>query len=403
MSMTVLLALLGYIFNSSGGDTYRIFSNSGQYLSQVLSINGWFVVHSEDTDLICTETQNDNPGWALYRPDGGLVISADDILHRDGDSGEWIALDFTPARNELTISSVSAASPLTPIATISTASFVNGFPKLLNGFWADAIEGNELDVLVLTGSTREGGWRIEVYSLVDGSLISATDVRDVLNVCPASQGRIQVTHEGYRREICDLQGGTIVGPEGCGGSLTVQDNGCIVYDEYPDSNAVFNSEGQLVYEWRVPDETGYLGTRFSEGLLPCADETGRYGYIDSTGSWLILPRFDDAGPFCSGIAAIRLDGEWGYIDKTGSYIIQPQFDQVLNFCGDFGAVKTASGLMYGLTRAGELIGPGYYSVSPERYGLFSVSDNRQAQMRFSIINSFGDLIVPFSTRPYSVY
>lgn len=37
------------------------------------------------------------------------------------------------------------------------------------------------------------------------------------------------------------------------------------------------------------------------------------GFIDSAGSWIITPQFEDAMPFSNGLAAVKKDGKWGYI------------------------------------------------------------------------------------------
>ena len=42
------------------------------------------------------------------------------------------------------------------------------------------------------------------------------------------------------------------------------------------------------------------------------DKTGKYGFIDKQGKWVIQPRFDDAERFSDGLAAVRIGD-----DKTG--------------------------------------------------------------------------------------
>lgn len=51
----------------------------------------------------------------------------------------------------------------------------------------------------------------------------------------------------------------------------------------------------------------------------------RFGYIDSNGRWAIQPRFEQAGMFYEGKAAVQENGKWGYIDASGAYVIEPQF------------------------------------------------------------------------------
>lgn len=82
----------------------------------------------------------------------------------------------------------------------------------------------------------------------------------------------------------------------------------------------------------------YEVDRFSEGLAPatrCRD--CKYGYIDSTGNFVIPPQFDYAGMFSNGLARIGIEQypagsnytekKYGYIDKTGAVVIAATFER----------------------------------------------------------------------------
>lgn len=43
----------------------------------------------------------------------------------------------------------------------------------------------------------------------------------------------------------------------------------------------------------------------------------------------IEPQFDEARPFCQGIAAVRNGDHWGFIDTAGHWVLQPQFASAL--------------------------------------------------------------------------
>jgi hypothetical protein len=87
-------------------------------------------------------------------------------------------------------------------------------------------------------------------------------------------------------------------------------------------------------------------TAFSEGLAPvclgtCFDHdegelgkdfhtvkaTGKWGYVDKDGNEVIVPQFDSAGKFISGLAHVALgqgdSAKDGYIDKHGAFIVGP--------------------------------------------------------------------------------
>jgi len=70
-----------------------------------------------------------------------------------------------------------------------------------------------------------------------------------------------------------------------------------------------------------------------EGGTPKLDiRAGLYGYVDSSGKWLIEPKFEYARPFHEGLAAVaERNGSWGYIRPDGSYAIQPQYLAAYDF------------------------------------------------------------------------
>src|SRR3989339_1281909 len=50
----------------------------------------------------------------------------------------------------------------------------------------------------------------------------------------------------------------------------------------------------------------------------------KWGYIDKTGRIIIPFKFDGAGNFSEGLAAVYIKNKRGFIDKTGKLVIQPQ-------------------------------------------------------------------------------
>ncbi|MBD3183354.1 hypothetical protein GF312_13740 [Candidatus Poribacteria bacterium] len=66
------------------------------------------------------------------------------------------------------------------------------------------------------------------------------------------------------------------------------------------------------------------------------EEITKHGYIDETGKVVIEPQFQNAGPFCEGLAYV-LDGNYephglyGYINHSGEMVIEPQFYEAYSF------------------------------------------------------------------------
>ena len=60
---------------------------------------------------------------------------------------------------------------------------------------------------------------------------------------------------------------------------------------------------------------------------------------DKTG---VTAKYDYAGPFCQGVARVKLDKKWGYIDTTGNVIIPPKYNEVENFSDGIARVRTGT-------------------------------------------------------------
>ncbi len=55
---------------------------------------------------------------------------------------------------------------------------------------------------------------------------------------------------------------------------------------------------------------------------------GRWGFIDSTGHFIINPIYTDAKGFSEGLAAVKQGGDWGFINIEGDWIVEPGFRRV---------------------------------------------------------------------------
>jgi hypothetical protein len=74
----------------------------------------------------------------------------------------------------------------------------------------------------------------------------------------------------------------------------------------------------------------------------CVD--GKWGFIDSSGSVVIEPQYDDAKSFSIGLAAVSVDGMWGYINASGEYRLMPVFTDAKPFSTDGIAAVEENGI-----------------------------------------------------------
>lgn len=92
---------------------------------------------------------------------------------------------------------------------------------------------------------------------------------------------------------------------------------------------------------------------FSEGLA-AVKFYDKWGYIDRRGDWVIEPVFWDAKSFSEGLACAWSDNGWGYIDRQGNWHIQPSWSMVSSFEGGRALVKTDDGYRF-IDRMGKTI------------------------------------------------
>ena len=77
---------------------------------------------------------------------------------------------------------------------------------------------------------------------------------------------------------------------------------------------------------------------FCEGLAKVV-KNGKYGYIDKQGQIVIDCKYDSAGIFCEGLAWVKLNNKHGYIDKKGNVVIPIQYNGVWIFTEGLAGVR----------------------------------------------------------------
>jgi hypothetical protein len=60
---------------------------------------------------------------------------------------------------------------------------------------------------------------------------------------------------------------------------------------------------------------------YNQGLF-ATKKDDKWGYIDTKGLWVVMPKYDEARPFSEGLAAVKKDDVWMYIDKQGKEVLR---------------------------------------------------------------------------------
>jgi hypothetical protein len=171
---------------------------------------------------------------------------------------------------------------------------------------------------VQSGFFAEPIWH-EVYPMTDGSrLIPVASAQDDVKWWR----RIGYADRTTGMMVIPYQYGNAEAAQFYEGFALVE---AIPDDNYEEVEAYFiNESGERLI---LPDGIIPLyKTRFSEGLALVQDaETYLFGYIDSSGSVVIRPQFDEANDFNEGFAAVYINGLWGFIDRTGAITVEPRY------------------------------------------------------------------------------
>ncbi|WP_339863946.1 WG repeat-containing protein [uncultured Algoriphagus sp.] len=79
----------------------------------------------------------------------------------------------------------------------------------------------------------------------------------------------------------------------------------------------------------------------NEGLF-AAKSNGAYGFVNSTGTWVIKPQYVETTVFSENIAAYKSSLNWGLINSTGELISDPTWEEIKPFQKGFAIAKANS-------------------------------------------------------------
>ena len=125
--------------------------------------------------------------------------------------------------------------------------------------------------------------------------------------------------------------------------------------------AFIDTTGKIVIE--PNDFTANSSSMFSDGVAAVKIDD-KWCYINKSGEVVITPEREVCfcGVFCDGVALIQVgktdSGKWGFMDRTGKFVIEPKFDWVKLFHDGLAQVRlgdTESGKYGYIDRAGNYV------------------------------------------------
>jgi len=175
------------------------------------------------------------------------------------------------------------------------------------------------------------------------------------------------------------------------GIVTLTAGSIWIYDLVRNQSSVMQLSMQLIGEY--PD------TKLERLLPEYRPGPHKYGFIDKKGALKIEARFDDAGDFHEGLAAVRIGNRWGFVTTDGTIAIQPQFHRARNFTHGLAAVK--SGKYWGfINKHGKfVINPQFIQAEDFAGKNAQVSD----WIHHGLIDRTGKLLLPVKAKSIGAF
>ncbi|MDT4954445.1 MAG: hypothetical protein QOJ02_2583 [Acidobacteriota bacterium] len=98
-------------------------------------------------------------------------------------------------------------------------------------------------------------------------------------------------------------------------------------------------------------------TYFSEGYaFASPPNSDLLGIIDKKGNFVHAPEYEDGGEFHEGLACASVKGKWGYVDTSGAWVIPPTFSHAEDFWHGLARVAWKDAAQYGyINKKGEVV------------------------------------------------
>lgn len=190
---------------------------------------------------------------------------------------------------------------------------------------------------------------------------------------------------------------------GCGNADSSNTDSGIIHNNGDNDSRSNDIISDIINMWTEEvKEQSYFEKLFRNGSIPVRDESSLWGYIDSSGDYVIPPVFTVARSFEDNGLALVQDAEsqlWGMIDTSGNYVVEPSFTHIGNsFQEGFLGVRVPDKGWGYINEAGEIvIEPQFRVAEGFRNGFARVSsqlasDGRGTYYLWGYINISGERI-----------
>ena len=129
-----------------------------------------------------------------------------------------------------------------------------------------------------------------------------------------------------------------------------------------------------------------------------AKQSGKWGLIDTNGTWVVKPGYSQVGTMQEGLLKVSVEGKWGFVDNKGKTVIKPQYELATDFKD--GMAVVSSNLKFGVINSkGKWVIPADNEyLKYAGYGLFIVGENGQ----FGLLDKLGnELLSPSLEQLYA--
>lgn len=90
----------------------------------------------------------------------------------------------------------------------------------------------------------------------------------------------------------------------------------------------------------------FVGQQNNPNSLTRAKKNGKWGFLNSSGSFVIAPQFDWVSHFSEGLAAVMVRKRYGFIDETGGFVIGARYKDAGDFSEGLARVKIGGATIY---------------------------------------------------------